>query len=82
MVDMGLPTSTHGAALSRHVDEVDAGRQTAHLGAGGHAVDAHAGHAGGGVCKPAAALGVFLSAVHTTWNGNIVSFFLLKIITI
>lgn len=64
------PTGTHGAALSGHVDEVAAGGQAAHLGAGGHAVGAHAGHAGGGVCEPAAALKMLLSPVHTAWEGG------------
>lgn len=62
----GLPTGAHRAALSGHVDEVDARGQAAHLGAGGHAVGAHAGHAGGGVSEPAAALGVLLPTVHAT----------------
>lgn len=65
-MDTGLPTGTHRAALSWHVDEVDAGGQAAHLGAGGHAVGTHAGHAGGGVCEPAAAFRVLLPSVHTT----------------
>lgn len=69
-VETGLPTGAHRAALSRHVDEVDAGGQAAHLGAGGHAVGAHAGHAGGGVCEPAAAFGVLLPAVHTTCDST------------
>lgn len=69
-VDAGLPTGTHRAALSGHADEVDAGGQAAHLGAGGHAVGAHAGHAGGGVSEPAAALRVLLSPVHTTWHST------------
>lgn len=68
--DKGLLTGTHWAALSGHVDEVDAGGQAAHLGAGGHAVGAHAGLAGGGVREPAAAFGVLLPLVHTAWDST------------
>ena len=68
-----IVTSTHGAALPGHADEVDAGRQTAYFRARGHPVHTHAGHAGGGVCKPAAALGMLLSSVHTTWGEKIQS---------
>lgn len=61
-----LLTGTHGAALPGHLDEVDAGGQTAYLGARDHPVHTHAGHAGGGIGEPAAALGVLLLAVHAT----------------
>lgn len=56
---------THWAALSRHADGVDAGGETAYLGAGSDSAHTHAGHAGGGVCKPAAAFLVLLSIIHT-----------------
>lgn len=65
-----FPTSTHWAALPRHTDEVDTWRHTAYFRAGGHSVHTHASHAGGGVCKPAAALRVLLFSVHTTWEGK------------
>ena len=66
-------TSTHRAALPGHADEVDAGRETADFRAGGHPVHTHARHAGSGVCKPAAALRMLLSSIHTTWKEKMYS---------
>lgn len=80
-LDAHLLTSAHRATLSGHAEEVDAGRQTAYLRAGGHTVHTHTRHTGGGVCEPAAALFVLLASIHTTWEAKL-NHFLLRLYNI
>lgn len=56
---------THGAALPGDLDVVEARGHAAHLGAGGHAVHAHARHAGGAGGEPGAAFLVLTPVVLT-----------------